>query len=562
MEHLHEAGEISRKYQAQADILRYGDDVQRYYRYAQAAAFLKKFEGMDEADVARADVATLEKWYESEGVCKNTNERLWALKNAPISQGDTPLGRLVAAVKEEIFSLLGEDPPEYAEVSRFGKFGPGASLSHSRSELDSLLKTVNPTALLTQCDEVNWLMKNTMMAECVIASRYGLRGSTLEFLLKNHRMIAAVEGIEWVDYERYATVPKNVEVRRSIGVGPSLGTWIQQSYDGYIRNRLKTDWGIDLSDQGPNQALAYLGSTNSYDRPCTIDLTDASSRIAYGLVVMLFSGSWARCLISQRASFCLMPDGSKVRLEKFSAMGNALTFSLQSLIFSAIVRVVLRTHGLKKSKWRVYGDDIIVPYSIYDDVCAALVLLGMEPNKTKSYKDGFFRESCGVDYLHGTLVRPLYFKKPVSSVQDLYKVLNLVQATVVKAPIPAHSYRRLYKYLLSAVPEGYRIFGEPSTVLDGYIWTNMTGIPDIMLGRASPSFAPPERWARLRALLIGSECESHVREQRVSGGYRIAVTGKRSGIALPDCEYRWLRADFLTRLQAGKALERMFTFFA
>jgi hypothetical protein len=564
MEHLFEAVEVSKKYQEVADILKQSTDIDGYYRFAQAASFLKKFEGMDDVAQQDAESVTLEKWVTSEEICKIMNEKLWAIKNAPISLSSDPLAVLLIECREEIRSLLGDFPPEFSEVARFGKFGPGVTLSHKITERDPLLKTINPSALTSQESEVKWLLAASMMGYCVADSR--LNADTCRLLGAHDRFRVALDGIDWVDFERYATVPKSVEERRSIGVGASLATWIQQAYDGWIRNAL-LGWGIDLSDQDPNRSLAYLGSLpETADRPCTIDLTDASNRIALGLVVGLLPTAWSRCLIRQRASFCKLPDGSSVRQEKFSAMGNALTFSLQSLIFSSVVRVVLRTHGLRNARWRVYGDDIIVPYSVFDDVVSALRRFGFEPNMKKSFKEGNFRESCGADYLRGTKVRPLYLKKPIMNVCELYKTINLVQLFAAESPIPVNCYTKVYKYLVSCVPEDFRIFGEPSEVLDGYIWAPLSALPRRILGRVAHSEELPEKWAYYRTLLVGAGSDSHIRKGR--GFYRdnylyprVVVTGHRSGIVVPGEKWRWCRVLYIGRKRLDGLRDKLTTLF-
>lgn len=564
MEHLHEAVSVSKKYQEVADILKQSTDVDGYYRFAQAASFLKKFEGMDSVAKAGAELATLDKWVASERICEDMNRRLWDIRNAPISRGSDPLAVLLVQCREEIRRLIGDFPPDFCDVAQFGKFGPGVTLTHGMTEKDPLLKTINPSALVSQEPEVRWLLAASLMGECIASSR--INGNARRLLSAHDMFGMALDGIDWVDFERYATVPKSVEERRSIGVGASLATWIQQAYDGWLRRALLR-WGVDLSDQDPNRSLAYLGSTpGTLDRPCTIDLTEASARISFGLVVGLLPVAWSRCLIRQRARFCVLPDGSRVEMEKFSAMGNALTFSLQSLIFSSVVRVILQTRGLKTAKWRVYGDDIIVPHSVFDDVCDSLRLFGFEPNPRKSFKEGYFRESCGADYLHGTKVRPFYLKKPINDVCELYKVINLVQLFAAEAPIPVSCYTKVYKYLVSCVPVDFRIYGEPSEVLDGYIWAPLSSLPRRILGRVSSDIGIAPIWAYRRALLVQGNGDSHVRKGR---GYyrnnylfpRVVVTGRRPGLVNPGQMWRWCRVLMVGRKRLEGLKDKLTTLF-
>lgn len=556
MEHLEEAEEVSMKYQEIANMLRSTADIDGYFRFAQAAAFLKKYEAMPKANERRAEEATLRRWHDNERINRDKNSEFWDILQRPLTTAFVDLQEVTEKVRQEILSLVGEFPPDFKDVASFGKFGPGASLSHRAGELDPILKCINPTALESQRSEVLWLLNMTHMGEAIFASRTGCVRSDL--FSNSEKVAIAVDGIEWVDHERYATVPKNVSIMRSIGVGASLGTFIQQAYDGWLRSALKSQWSLDLSNQEPNRFLAFRGSLQkTLDRPCTIDLTDASSRICCGLVGSVFSKPWARVLFRQRAKYCLLPGGSKHRLEMFSAMGNALTFSLQTLIFASVVRSVLRDQGASNAVWRVYGDDIIVPHSCFDEVCRRLILLGFAPNMSKSFKDGFFRESCGCDYLHGTNVRPLYFKKPVKDVCDAYKMINLVQLFAAESPIPVWSYRRLYKYLLTTVPKELRLFGEPSEVLDGYIWAPITGLPRKILGCSAVTLDMPDYWAYQRELLVGECGESHIRKgnsrrQATLGGDlelypSVKTSHSRPGIGLPGRQWRWFRVIAVNR---------------
>lgn len=567
MEHLGEAAEVTRNYLEVAEILKGSNDIDGYYRYAQAGAFLKKYEGMPAEDVDEAARVAVDRWYAAEALNRKKNEELWDLSRKPLTNADNECWLLIQAVRREILQVIGEFPPEYADVAAFGRFGPGVSLTHGATQTDPILKCIDPSALESQREEVSWLMRNTLFTDVVCESRTGMwRG--LNSMCKVEKYNLAMEGVEWVDYERLSTVPKDLWKRRSIGVGASLATWIQQSYDGWLRERLKTI-GIDLSNQDPNRSLAFLGSIpgRSDLRPATIDLTDASSRICFGLIPLLFSGPWARTLVRQRAKFCIV-NGKRERMEMFSAMGNALTFSLQTLIFSAVVRSVLRDHGMKDMQWRVYGDDIIVPGRIFDDVCHSLELLGFEPNRSKSYGNWSpFRESCGADYLHGTNVRPLFLKSLITDVSEAYKVLNLISAFAAESPIPAWSYRRVWKYLLSTVPEDFRVFGEPSEVLDFYIWAPVRDLPGWIPRKVIDTENLPEQWAYRRTLLIKDSSDSHIREGR---GYydafelyrKIRVSGNRAGLIASSGEWKWIRLGKFQRARPKglrDALKQLFS---
>lgn len=519
---------VSKEYEALLPAARDFGCPATYFRIAQAASFFKKLE-LEIPQWRRAqDKEALASWKSSEALCKEQNARLWHQKMHCLSESESALGMVISKVREEVIGLLGDFPPDISQVSRFCKFGPGVSLSTKRDELDPILKCVNPSALTSQADDVHWILKNTPMGRVVLTAITGVEFRFIGNALSRQEVDFAMKQIQWIDHEKYSTVPKSLATRRTIGVGGSLSTWIQQGYDGFIRQKLRSLWNIDLSDQFPNQRLARLGSISDGDIPCTIDLTDASNRIAYGLIPMLFSRPWARLLNANRAKYTLMPDKTLWLNEKFSAMGNALTFSLQSVLYAAVVRSVCKDLGLHNGRWRVYGDDIIVPKSCYHEVVARLRLLGFEPNALKSFSEGGFRESCGADFLFGTNVRPCFMKEPIRTVADLYKYINTMNLTAVNSPIPAGLYRSTIKVLLDQVPKEFLIFGEPTEVLDSYIWDGaFSGLPRRVLSKGYESSAlPSPMWAYWRCLLTQHSEDSHVRLRKG----RIEVTGKGQAV--------------------------------
>jgi hypothetical protein len=110
-----------------------------------------------------------------------------------------------------------------------------------------------------------------------------------------------------------------------------------------------------------------------------------------------------------------------IELRKFSTMGNACTFPVESLIFlSAALASVLHARGLSPTvrnirslagEVAVFGDDIIVPVDSRESFVELLESLWFKINEDKSYWTGRFRESCGVDAFRGVNVTPVYFRE-------------------------------------------------------------------------------------------------------------------------------------------------------
>lgn len=97
-------------------------------------------------------------------------------------------------------------------------------------------------------------------------------------------------------------------------------------------------------------------------------------------------------------------------------MGSALTFPVQSISFLMLCLGVGShlTYGNSRD-WksltrqvRIYGDDIIVPVSWVPWVIEVFTYLGLKVNEQKSFWNGQFRESCGLDAYAGDDVTPAY----------------------------------------------------------------------------------------------------------------------------------------------------------
>lgn len=91
--------------------------------------------------------------------------------------------------------------------------------------------------------------------------------------------------------------------------------------------------------------------------------------------------------------------------------GISLCFPVEALLFWAVsVAAIARSRHLSveraSSTVFVYGDDIIVAVDDYSAVTEALEDVGLRVNFSKSFRKGFFRESCGMDAYKGVCVTP------------------------------------------------------------------------------------------------------------------------------------------------------------
>jgi len=232
---------------------------------------------------------------------------------------------------------------------------------------------------------------------------------------------------------RLVTVPKNSTSRRTITVEPLLKQFFQQGLNTTLRREI-LKCGIlsnclALTDQSKNQQLALEGSLT--DEWSTIDLRSASDLISMKLVKKVFGhhASFFDALIDCRSTSVTDGVNKTVDVGKFAGMGNATTFPVQSIIFALIsICAILDVKGKYPSykeverasrHVRVYGDDIIVRRVYAHQVVIWLQRVGLQVNEKKSFIEGNFKESCGVEAYAGVDITPVYIRyRPDDSSTD------------------------------------------------------------------------------------------------------------------------------------------------
>jgi len=240
---------------------------------------------------------------------------------------------------------------------------------------------------------------------------------------------------------KLVAVPKTATKPRLIAEEPTCMQYVQQGIMRSLVTHLESGHTskcfIGFSDQVPNQELARIGSMDG--RFATLDLSDASDRVANWLVEALFEDFpvFSEAVESCRTRRVSLPSGEVLTLQKFASMGSALTFPIEAMVFSAIaIAGVLEHRGssptakaLKSLRGvvRVYGDDIIVPADCAVTVIRWLKTFGFEVNENKSFWTGEFRESCGKEYWRGHDVTVTKFRKQLpQSRHDVDEVISTV----------------------------------------------------------------------------------------------------------------------------------------
>jgi hypothetical protein len=103
-------------------------------------------------------------------------------------------------------------------------------------------------------------------------------------------------------------------------------------------------------------------------------------------------------------------------------MGSGVCFPVLTAVVLGICLYVLERHSSarycpKSALWaHVYGDDVIVPRWIYDDVVDLLAKAGLVVNHSKSCHLEDYRESCGKEIFMDTDITPCYIRDPLFTV--------------------------------------------------------------------------------------------------------------------------------------------------
>lgn len=219
-------------------------------------------------------------------------------------------------------------------------------------------------------------------------------------------------------------VPKTLKTPRIIAIEPCCQQYAQQGLARELISRLERFWltkgHVNFKDQSINQDLAMKASLDGLT--ATLDMSDASDRISLSLVQRMlrtvpdFLGALEAC----RSKAARLPDGRIIPLGKFASMGSAVCFPIEAMVFFTIavaaclreqaLPVTLRNIEIVSRRVYVYGDDIIVPTDMALAVSGLLCSLGNKVNLDKSFYEGLFRESCGVDAYGGKMVTPVYVR--------------------------------------------------------------------------------------------------------------------------------------------------------
>jgi len=356
-------------------------------------SLLSKFVSSDTDPASVRRQRAINKWLAAEADNAATNDRLAIL---PAEYQILPRVRFddfVEWTRLLIETTLGCVPPVEALI---GGFSGGASTSRNRTDSHPARKFVGKA----DATENAW-----SIFELILDEMPGWPFDKADLRI--------VEG------NIMFTVPKKTDIDRCACKEPDLNMFMQKGLGGEIRRCLKRV-GIDLNDQSRNRNLAKRGSIDG--SLATLDLSSASDSVTSSLVFLLLPTPWFTLLDALRCENTWIDDELH-RNEMFSSMGNGFTFELESLIFWALAKATAYFRGIP-GVISVYGDDIICPTDMAQDLVWVLSMFGFQSNIDKSFIEGPFRESCGGHFHNGRDITPFYLRKPIETLLDVIHTAN------------------------------------------------------------------------------------------------------------------------------------------
>jgi hypothetical protein len=338
--------------------------------------------------------------------CRETNKRL----KSEFWKQQPELAELIFLAQRKIASILGEfSGEEWIELSNWG---PGVTVGLNNQQTASVPKFQHEAGI-------------TRDLHCFVSDLFPVAyplwwKSITEDQSNGQRR----EAFSITVGNRVTTVPKTSSIDRVIAIEPGLNLWFQKGIGRMIRTRMGKI-GIDLNLQEINQLLAKQGSISNL--LATVDFSSASDSISLELVRLMLPPRWFFMMDVCRSKCGSFDSSSTFWWEKFSSMGNAFTWELESLIFYSLAWACCQKLHVPVRDVSVYGDDVIVPVESFDLFSRLSEFCGFTLNQKKSYSNGPFRESCGAHWYRGVNCKPIFLKERVHNAQAVIKLANNIR---------------------------------------------------------------------------------------------------------------------------------------
>lgn len=465
--------------------------IRKYAALRQVHACISKLENFGAVTGEARRANALRSFMAAERKCARTNKRLAFYAKHPLRM--PKLVRMVIHMAQDEIARVLAGPPSF-DMFEAADFGPGLTYGLPMELKDLFYKISGNQEVTPGCKAL------ALEVITKLHPRWGAH------LARHGYSLTCVPG------NRISFVPKSYETLRTIGIEPSLNVWLQKAVDYDLKIKLKR-MNLRLRDQEFSSDL-IRSEANTMLQVATLDLKAASDTIARELVRLLLPKEWFELLdVLRSPSYTLDKGKTWNTYHKFSSMGNAATFPLESMIFGSLVRACCRICGESTSRVRVYGDDVIVPVSAAALVIEVFRFCGFAINTDKSFAFGPFRETCGVDLLYGVDVRPVYLRSVPRSPDMVANLFNRFLCHAFGFAFPT-----VLEYLHSLVPRplyGPAYFGWTSTerledrpwqewyegrntLCDAYFFAPSFTLPSMRSKRYQTCKCDLERWHRHR----------------------------------------------------------------
>lgn len=478
-------------------------DCESYAADAQVHALVKKCKDLRNNASALRDKA-FEKWLLAEKQCFATNRRFYHYLDTGFFPGENQcfFHTFVEDVRRIMAEALGPCPHNLR-----GAFGPGRTVLIKRA--------VSIEEKFSQSPEMTAAAWVHVRSEMPGLWSHAVAG---ELFSPDHPVVdlPIVKGNVW------GSVPKNSQTDRSIGFEPSFNLFIQKGIGSLLKARLCR---VGLLDQRSRSAVyknghlyrgraarlaqdhhRQLAKAASVDGSlATIDLSSASDTVASAVVESLLPASWFSLLSSVRSP-CTDVNGRFYWLEKFSSMGNAFTFELETLIFYSLCKAVAKHCDVSldtDKNFGVFGDDIIVPVKMARPLLAVLKFFGFTPNAEKTFTEGPFRESCGGDFYAGCDVRPIFYERAPRNPPEVFALCNKLWKVRHRFP----GFLGIRQRLIDSLPVQLRAVVGSEALGDSVLHSDdlpfrkhRDGIPYQRVLVTQPVTFPRERWGSVNCI--------------------------------------------------------------
>lgn len=271
--------------------------------------------------------------------------------------------------------------------------------------------------------------------------------------------VPSVPGCDlWEVYLRF--VPKTWDIDRVIGEQLVVPLAYQTGTGDWLATKAARV-GLNISTaQEKHKDIARVSSLFD-DHLMTLDQSNASDNIVIDLVKYLVPTILYDWLSVITPRDIVMRDGSRIpAVDMMATAGNGYIFPLQTLIFWALAKAVCIEMRVKPEIYS-YGDDLIAPKVIANQLEQVFDLLGLQVNKDKTFTHGHFRESCGGDYHLGCNVRPFYAKTIPITILEWIRCINGIRRVGFDNNLGywrTNSFKRFWYWCIAHVPRADRLF--------------------------------------------------------------------------------------------------------